>query len=99
MGVVEKVENLGDVMHKKYKKGTVLLVDKITGEEEVPDNVKAIVLLNSDDYPDVLAHVSVRARNLKVMLTVLFDDEKCKQLENLKGMNTILKIANGDVSF
>ena len=99
MGVVEKVENLGDVMHKKYKKGTVLLVDKITGEEEVPDNVKAIVLLNSDDYPDVLAHVSVRARNLKVMLTVLFDDEKCKQLENLQGMNTILKIANGDVSF
>ena len=74
-------------------------MDKITGEEEVPDNVKAIVLLNSDDYPDVLAHVSVRARNLKVMLTVLFDDEKCKQLERLKGMQTMLKITNGDVSF
>ena len=51
----------------------MLIVDKITGEEEVPSNVQAIILLNASDYPDVLAHVSVRARNLKVLLAVLFD--------------------------
>jgi alpha-glucan,water dikinase len=51
-----------------------LLIDKITGEEEVPNNVQAIIVLNSADYPDVLAHVSVRARNLKVLLAVLFDE-------------------------
>ena len=62
-------------MHKGYDKRTVLLVDKITGEEEVPTNVQAIVVLNAPDYPDVLAHVSVRARNLKVLLTVLFDQK------------------------
>ena len=51
----------------------MLLVEKISGEEEVPTNVQAIVVLNANDYPDVLAHVSVRARNLKVMLAINFN--------------------------
>ena len=67
-GYVERVPVLRDVMHKTYPQRTVLLVEKITGEEEVPANVQAIVVLNASDYPDVLAHVSVRARNLKVLL-------------------------------
>lgn len=73
-GYAEKVTKLYDVMHNNYEQRTVLLIDKITGEEEVPSNVQAIIVLNSPDYPDVLAHVSVRARNLKVLLAVLFDE-------------------------
>jgi alpha-glucan,water dikinase len=84
-GYVEKVSNLADVMHKVYDKRTVLLVEKITGEEEVPTNVQAIVVMNAPDYPDVLAHVSVRARNLKVLLTVLFDDGECDELRQMEG--------------
>lgn len=38
-GYCERVKVLADVMHKKYERRTVLLVEKITGEEEVPDNV------------------------------------------------------------
>lgn len=30
-------------MDKKYEEKTVLFVDKITGEEEVPENVTAII--------------------------------------------------------
>lgn len=74
---------LADVMHKVYDRKTILLVEKITGEEEVPSNVEAIVVFNASDYPDVLAHVSVRARNLKVLLCVLFDDAKCHDLVSL----------------
>jgi hypothetical protein len=33
----------------------------------------------------VLAHVSVRARNLKVMLAVLFDEKKVSELKDLEG--------------
>lgn len=84
-GYVERVAKLADVMHKTYESRTVLIVDKITGEEEVPTNVQVIIVLNSNDYPDVLAHVSVRARNMKVMLTVLFDDNVCQQLIKLQG--------------
>lgn len=72
-------------MHTKYEKRTVLICEKINGNEEVPDNVQCIILINGTDYPDVLAHVSVRARNLKVMLVVLFDDKKIKELLSLIG--------------
>lgn len=62
-------------MLENYEERTVLIVDKVNGEEEVPSNVQAIIYLNpvSGAHPDVLAHVSVRARNLKVMLAVVFD--------------------------
>ncbi len=73
-GHVHHVKYLKDVMHKTYDKRTVLLCEKIDGEEEVPQNVQAIVLIDGTDYPDVLAHVSVRARNLKVMFVVCFDE-------------------------
>jgi len=79
-------------MHETFENRTVLIVEKINGEEEVPANVQAIILINSSDYPDVLAHVSVRARNLKVMLGVLFDEEKGKQLYDLEGNHIFLHV-------
>jgi len=97
-GYVENVPKLYDVMHKTYEQRTILLVDKITGEEEVPSNVQAIILLNSSDYPDVLAHVSVRARNLKVLLAVLFDDRQCQDLKNLLGKHLVLKAENNMIT-
>ncbi len=86
-GKVVRVKNLADVMLVDYEQRTVLLVDKVNGEEEVPSNVQAIIYLNplTGDHPDVLAHVSVRARNLKVMLAVVFDETKCRELAQLEG--------------
>jgi alpha-glucan,water dikinase len=86
-------------MHNVYDKRTVLLVEKITGEEEVPTNVQAIVVLNAPDYPDVLAHVSVRARNLKVLLTVLFDGNECDNLVGLEGRHVHLKVEGSNVKY
>ena len=45
-GHAVKVANLSDVMLETFERRTILLVDRITGEEEVPSNVQAIVLLN-----------------------------------------------------
>ena len=45
-GYAVKVANLSDVMLETFERRTILLVDRITGEEEVPSNVQAIVLLN-----------------------------------------------------
>ena len=70
----------------------MLLVEKITGEEEVPTNVQAIVVLNASDYPDVLAHVSVRARNLKVLLAVNFNDNTCNDLLKKVGKHLQLSV-------
>jgi hypothetical protein len=44
---VEFVKSLRDVMHNVYDRRTILLVEKITGEEEVPTNVQAVIVLNT----------------------------------------------------
>ena len=41
----------------------MLLAKRVSGEEEVPEGVVAVL---TPDAPDVLSHVSVRARNMKV---------------------------------
>lgn len=87
-GVIQYVPKLEDVMFEKFSEKTILIVDEVSGNEEVPDNVSAIVMLNSRDYPDVLAHVSVRARNLKVFMGILFDEETCEKLRRMGG-NTV----------
>lgn len=96
-GYVEIVPKLYDVMHNTYDRRSVLLVDKITGEEEVPSNVQAMILMNSSDYPDVLAHVSVRARNLKVLFAVCFDEAQCRDLKALAGKHLILNVKGQSV--
>ena len=97
-GYAKRIKNLADVMLDTFERRTVLLVDRITGEEEVPCNVQAIVLLASEtgDHPDVLAHVSVRARNLKVMLSVVFDEDKCNQLAAMEGKHVFLQSNSSD---
>ena len=48
--------------------------------------------MNSSDYPDVLAHVSVRARNLKVLLVVLFNENQCNELRGMIGKHLVLNV-------
>ncbi len=58
----------------------------------MPSNVQAIVLVNAIDYPDVLAHVSVRARNLKVMLAICFSEEKSKHILSMLDKHIFLTV-------
>lgn len=80
-GVLRYVKYLKDSMTCIYGEKTILLVDKIQGEEEIPLNVEGIIQLTQDDYPDMLSHVSVRARNLKVLLAVLFNAQQGDQIK------------------
>lgn len=57
-----------------YQEATVLIAMRVTGEEEVPEGVVAVL---TPDAPDVLSHVSVRARNLKVVILYGIDCKIC----------------------
>jgi hypothetical protein len=57
------------------------------------------VVLNAADYPDVLAHVSVRARNLKVLLTVNFNQQECDKLAKLEGKHLFLQVEGSNVKY
>ena len=67
---------------QRYEEPTVLLAKRVTGEEEVPEGVVAVV---TPDAPDVLSHVSVRARNMRVFFGVCHEPEPLAQIEALAG--------------
>ena len=60
----------------------MLLAKRVTGEEEVPEGVVAVV---TPDAPDVLSHVSVRARNMRVFFGICHEPEPLAQIEALAG--------------
>ncbi|KAL2344367.1 hypothetical protein Fmac_005652 [Flemingia macrophylla] len=62
VGYVEVVDELLAVQNKSYEQPTILIAKSVKGEEEIPDGTVAIL---TPDMPDVLSHVSVRARNSK----------------------------------
>jgi alpha-glucan,water dikinase len=62
-GKVVEVAALSDVQDKVYDEPTILLANRVSGEEEIPEGVVAVV---TPDAPDILSHSSVRARNMKV---------------------------------
>lgn len=63
-GSVAVVDELLSVQNKSYEKPTILIAKRVKGEEEIPDGAVAVL---TPDMPDVLSHVSVRARNSKVI--------------------------------
>ncbi|KAF9608229.1 hypothetical protein IFM89_008184 [Coptis chinensis] len=81
-GFVTVVKELITIQSKVYKKPTIILADKVSGEEEIPDGVVGVL---TPDMPDVLSHVSVRARNSKVCFATCFDQSVLRNLKLKEG--------------
>lgn len=69
VGYVVVVDELLSVQNKTYEQPTILVAKSVRGEEEIPDGTVAVL---TPDMPDVLSHVSVRARNSKVDIRFKF---------------------------
>ncbi|PQQ07713.1 alpha-glucan water dikinase 2 isoform X2 [Prunus yedoensis var. nudiflora] len=63
------------------------------GREEIPDGVVAVL---TPDIPDVLSHVSIRARNEKVCFATCFDPNILRDLKSKEGksISILVKSAN-----
>ena len=75
-------KDLKNIQLETFKEKTILLTENVGGSEEIPINCSAVIILNSNNYPDMLAHVSVRARNLKVALLVCFEQNMYQSLKD-----------------
>lgn len=60
----------------------MLLAKRVTGEEEVPVGVVGLL---SGDAPDVLSHLSVRARNMKVLFAACHEPNVLADVDRLAG--------------
>jgi len=97
-GFVTYSKTLQEVQMKTLERPTVLLTEQVGGNEEIPPNVVCLIIVKSRDYPDVLAHVSVRARNLGVPFMVCFDDEISSNIiKNLMDKKVSVKITSQKV--
>lgn len=81
-GFVTSVNELITIQTKVYKQPTILIANKVSGEEEIPDGVVGVL---TPDMPDVLSHVSVRARNSKVCFATCFDQSILRNLKLKEG--------------
>ncbi|KAL2621231.1 hypothetical protein R1flu_001436 [Riccia fluitans] len=81
-GVIEVVDELLEVEEKVYDRPTILVAGRVRGEEEIPDGAVAVL---TPDMPDILSHVSVRARNGKICFATCFDSQVLEKLRSLSG--------------
>eukprot|EP00828_Plagiopyla_frontata_P024545 TRINITY_DN3133_c0_g1_i3.p1 TRINITY_DN3133_c0_g1~~TRINITY_DN3133_c0_g1_i3.p1 ORF type:complete len:644 (+),score=72.26 TRINITY_DN3133_c0_g1_i3:1109-3040(+) len=98
-GNLQFVQSLRTVQTVSYEEGTVLITEKVLGDEEIPENVKAVILVNSPTYPDVLSHVSVRARNCKALFCVCLNYEIGKQLFDYEDQYVQIKQKGQNIEF
>ncbi|KAI4328195.1 hypothetical protein L6164_020571 [Bauhinia variegata] len=96
VGYVEVVDELLAVQNKSYDRPTILVARRVKGEEEIPDGTVAVL---TPDMPDVLSHVSVRARNSKVCFATCFDSNILGNLQENKGKLLRLKPTSADVVY
>ncbi|XP_042439164.1 alpha-glucan water dikinase 1, chloroplastic-like [Zingiber officinale] len=95
-GYVEVVDALLAVQNKSYTRPTILVAKSVKGEEEIPDGTVAVL---TPDMPDVLSHVSVRARNSKVCFATCFDADIFSELQRNEGKLFGLKPTSGDIVY
>lgn len=81
-GFVTCVNDLASVQNKVFRRPTVIIAARVTGEEEIPDGVVAVL---TSDTPDVLSHVSIRARNNKVCFATCYDQNILRNLKLKEG--------------
>ncbi|KAK4485750.1 hypothetical protein RD792_008396 [Penstemon davidsonii] len=96
IGYVVVVDELLSVQNETYSKPTILLAKSVKGEEEIPDGAVALL---TPDMPDVLSHVSVRARNSKVCFATCFDTKILADIQAYEGKLLRLKPSSADVVY
>ena len=92
VGRVQVIDSLMSVQGDVYREPTVLIAEKVTGEEEIPEGVVAVL---TPDTPDLVAHVAVRARNERVLFATCFDEEIFADLKARTGQNLTFSVAGG----
>jgi alpha-glucan, water dikinase len=95
VGRVEAVQNLGFVQGKRFDGPRIVIADQVTGEEEIPPEITAVI---APDVVDIVSHVAVRARNASVLFASCHNPDVFQQLKALQGRNVRMEIsAGGDV--
>jgi alpha-glucan,water dikinase len=96
-GEVQLVESLRTIQGRKFERPTVIVAEKVYGDEEPPEGVRAVITPSS---VDLVSHVAVRARNASLLFATCYDRGCFERLQAMKGRVVELKVSPaGDVLF
>jgi alpha-glucan,water dikinase len=96
-GQVEVVEALRSVQGRQFKSPTVVIADKVMGDEELPKEIVAVI---APDVTDLVSHVAVRARNAQVLFASCSNPAVLEHLKTQRGRFLSLEVTPaGDVLF
>jgi alpha-glucan,water dikinase len=95
VGKVETVQSLHAIQQTTFKSPVVIIADEVSGDEELPEGVIAVI---TPDVTDIVSHVAVRARNSGVLFAACLDPEQFQQLKAFKGHQMEVEVEpSGDV--
>lgn len=94
-GRLVSMPDLTDIQGKTMPEATVIVAERLTGNEDIPEGVTAIV---TSSATDVLSHVAIRARAQGVLLATCFDPEQLDAVRAMVAEHVVLSVApSGDV--
>ena len=98
-GKIRYEKDLKNIQLEHFKEKTILLTENVGGSEEIPMNCTGVIILNENNYPDMLAHVSVRARNLKIAFLVCFEQNLHKSLKDNIDKYLEIKFSGNNIEY
>jgi alpha-glucan,water dikinase len=81
-GRLKVIDTLDAVQGRRFDPPAILIVDRIRGEEDLPEGAVAVLTSGS---VDVVSHVAIRARNQGVLLATCYDEETLEKLRSWDG--------------
>lgn len=95
VGRLAHASALRDVQDQRFDEPSVVMVDAVSGDEEIPRNVRAVL---TPQTPDIVSHVAVRARNERVVLASCLDEAVWEQLQTQRGQRVRVAVtASGEL--
>lgn len=89
IGKIKYLENLESIQGVRITDPTVYVVDKLTGNEDIPENVLCIITSQSTD---VLSHIAIRARAQSVLLATCYDASIIERAKNLASDDVTVQV-------
>jgi alpha-glucan,water dikinase len=89
IGEVETVPDLKSIQGRSFSRPSVIVADKVNGDEEIPTGVAVLITSAS---VDVLSHLAVRARNAHILFAICYDPDTTDKLKGLAGRQVKVSI-------
>jgi alpha-glucan,water dikinase len=94
-GKLEAVPSLRSIQHQRFDTPTVIVTDSVSGDEDIPEGVIAVL---APDVTDIVSHVAVRARNAHLLFASCHDENILARLKSMRGRFVQLDVTPaGDV--